>query len=83
MSRIHNLGMTQDMQQRHTLARIDDDARKRKIHIARDIIYRQNYSVDNEAVERLLKDQSLVPTAVIIWLIFILLVLIRYRMHFQ
>jgi hypothetical protein len=56
--------MMQDMKERKTLARIDDEHRRRKIELARDIIYKQNYAVDNDNVEALLKEQSLVPTSV-------------------
>jgi hypothetical protein len=59
------------MQQRESLARVDDEGRKRKVEIARDIIYRQNYAVDSRAVEALLKEQSLVPTFVSLKAIYI------------
>jgi hypothetical protein len=64
LSRTQNLGMTLDMKQRHTLARVDDENRKRKVELARDIIYNKNFAVNNKNVEVLLKPQSLVPTAV-------------------
>jgi hypothetical protein len=53
--------MIQDMKQRETLARIDDDERRRKVDAARDIIYRQLYAVDTDRVEDLLRSESLVP----------------------
>lgn len=62
ISRIYRMGMVQDMKERKTLARVNDDDRRRKIERARDIIYRQNYAVDNANVEAILKPQSLVPT---------------------
>lgn len=52
------------MNQRQTLSRVDDTARRRKVETARDIIYKKNYAVDNDAVETILKEQSLVPTSV-------------------
>lgn len=52
------------MKQRLTLARVDNDDRKRKIQMARRIIYEQKYAVNCEAVEKLLKEESLVPTSV-------------------
>lgn len=52
------------MQQRKTLARIDDDSRKRMIDTAREIIYKKNYAVDTDAVEEILKESSLVPNLV-------------------
>ena len=58
------MGMPQDMQQRNTLARVDDEGRRRKVDIAREIIYEKNYAVDNDNVETLLQDHSLVPTSV-------------------
>lgn len=64
MSRVHNLGMPRDMQQRETLARVDDDTRRGKVCEARDIIYKQKYAVDNENVEAILQGESLVPTSV-------------------
>jgi hypothetical protein len=56
--------MPRDMQQRQTLGRFDDESRKRKVGMARDIIYKKNYAVDNDAIDELLADQSLVPTLV-------------------
>jgi hypothetical protein len=56
--------MTLDMKQRQTLARVDDESRTRLIERAREIIYRKNYAVDTDAVETILKEQSLVPTLV-------------------
>ncbi len=58
------MGMTQDMKERKTLARVDDDSRRHKVEIAREIIYEKNYAVDNNNVEAILSPESLVPTAV-------------------
>jgi len=52
------------MKERKTLARVDDEIRRQKVELARDIIYNKNYAVDNENVEAILKPESLVPTAV-------------------
>lgn len=52
------------MRQRVTLARVDDDANRRKVETARDIIYKKNYAVDSAAVEAILKGESLVPSSV-------------------
>jgi hypothetical protein len=52
------------MQQRKTLACIDDDSRKQMIDKAREIIYKKNYAVDTDAVEEILKESSLVPNLV-------------------
>ncbi len=62
--RLQNLGMALDMKQRKTLARVDDETRRRKVDIAREIIYQKNDAVDSNAVEAFLKPQSLVPTSV-------------------
>jgi len=58
------MGMTLDMKQRETLARVDDEDRRWKINTARDIIYNKNYAIDTANVETLLQPQSLVPTSV-------------------
>jgi hypothetical protein len=63
-SRFQNLGMTQDMKQRGTLVRIDDESRRSKVDTAREIIYEKNYAVNSRAVDDLLMEQSLVPTLV-------------------
>jgi hypothetical protein len=64
LSRVHNMGMTLDMKQRETLARVDNEDRRWKVNSAREIIYKKNYAVDNDNVETLLQPQSLVPTSV-------------------
>lgn len=46
------------------MARTDSDERRRKVGIARDLIYNKNMQVSSSAVEALLQDTSLVPTAV-------------------
>jgi hypothetical protein len=52
------------MAQRETLARIDNVNRRSRVAAARESIYEKNYSVNSVAVENLLKNDSLVPTAV-------------------
>lgn len=52
------------MEEQKTLARADDEAKRNKVAAARQIIYEDNYAMDNEDVEALLKDESLVPTNV-------------------
>ena len=61
---ISELGSTSDMERRRTLARVDSHAKRFDIQTARRIIYEKGYAVTSEAVEALLKDESLVPTAV-------------------
>jgi hypothetical protein len=56
--------MKLDMKQRKTLARVDNDARRTKIEIAREVIYKRNYAVDSKTLDPILKPQSLVPTSV-------------------
>ena len=64
LGRFQNLGMIRDMKQRETLARADDNNKRRKVDIARQIIYQKKYAVDSKHVKYHLKDQSLTPTAV-------------------
>ncbi|KAH7904408.1 hypothetical protein BJ138DRAFT_1138545 [Hygrophoropsis aurantiaca] len=63
LSRVPDLGMARDMAQRRTLARTDDAHRRNAISNARKLIYEQGWAVDSAPVERLLKPDSLVPTA--------------------
>jgi hypothetical protein len=58
------MGTVRDMRQRVTLGRVDDDANRRKVETARDIIYKKNYAVDSATVEAILRDESLVPSYV-------------------
>ena len=64
LNRMANMGMPQDMKERMTRARADDARRRNLIKNAREIIYVKNYMVDSKAVERILKDESLVPMMV-------------------
>lgn len=71
LSLAHNFGTSEDRQDRINKARIDDTHRRTKISKARKLIYGKlgakkntNMGVTSAAVERLLKDQSLVPTSV-------------------
>ena len=66
MDRVANMGMPLDMAQRRSLARIDDATRRSRVADTREAIYSNNFAVDGVAVESLLKEDSLVPTAVII-----------------
>lgn len=67
----HEFGTPEDKLRRINDARIDDLIRQRKVTKARKLIYGKsgvkknaNFAVDSAAVERLLKEQSLVPTDV-------------------
>ena len=64
MSRVPNLGMSRDMKERDTLARVDDRVRQNKVKSARAHIYGSALGVTSTAVENLLRDQSLVPASV-------------------
>ncbi|KAH7904490.1 hypothetical protein BJ138DRAFT_1019091 [Hygrophoropsis aurantiaca] len=63
LSRVQNLGMARDMAQRRSLARVDDDRRRNAISNARNLIYEKGWAVSSAPVEKLLKADSLVPTA--------------------
>ena len=56
--------MARDKTQRVTMARVDDSSRQGKVYAARRLIYEKQYRINGAAIESLLKDQSLVPTAV-------------------
>jgi hypothetical protein len=51
------------MQQRKSLARVDNKARRHDVKAARDNIYKKNYAVNSASVKTILKEQSLVPIA--------------------
>jgi hypothetical protein len=57
------MGMRHDMAQRISLARVDDLERRSLIKVAWEIIYVKDYKTDSKAVEDLLQQDSLVPTA--------------------
>jgi len=61
---MHNLGTAKDRQQRSSLKRSDNAHRQIRVSEARRLIYEKNYAVGSEVVEKLLKDESLVPTSV-------------------
>jgi len=56
--------MCRDMTQRISLACIDDVKRHSRVGAAHEAIYSENNTIDSAAVENLLKEESLVPTAV-------------------
>ena len=57
------MGMRRDMAQRTSLAWVDNRERLSRIKAAREIIYVKGYKTDSKAVEDLLRQDSLVPTA--------------------
>ncbi|KIM83849.1 hypothetical protein PILCRDRAFT_68884 [Piloderma croceum F 1598] len=58
-----NLGMARDMTQRDTMARVDNVQRHSRIEAVQRLIYEKNFMVNSAAVEKILRDTSLVPTA--------------------
>lgn len=58
------MGREQDMKERKTIPRVDDDDRKRRINETRNLIYNKKTAVSGNAVEDLLKYDSLVPISV-------------------
>jgi len=58
------MGMCRDTTQHISLARIDDVKQRSRVGAAREAIYSENNTIDSAAVENLLKEESLVPTAV-------------------
>jgi len=62
------MGMRRDLSQRASLARVDDINRRSRLAAARKAIYEKNHTVDGTAVENLLKEDSLVPAAVSIYI---------------
>jgi hypothetical protein len=62
MDRVIYMGRTRDMTQRESLARVDTLNRRSRIAAARYHIYEKEYAVNSAAVEKLLGDDSLVPS---------------------
>ncbi|KAH6896318.1 hypothetical protein BKA70DRAFT_1438538 [Coprinopsis sp. MPI-PUGE-AT-0042] len=62
LDKAHNLGMANDRLHRETQMRQDNPARQAMITEARRLIYDNNRSVNCKAVDRKLRDMSLVPT---------------------
>ena len=64
---IAQLGWQIDARTRENKARHDNDEYRWKVDTARDIIYNRHFTVNSEAVETILKEESLVPTKVNIY----------------
>lgn len=62
--KIPDIGKVYDDRRRHTAHRIDNTARTFDIDTVRKFIYEKGEGVKSAAVERVLRDKSLVPTAV-------------------
>ena len=58
------MGAPNDMRRRQLLAHTDDDNRQNKVLRARELIFERNYAVNTPQIEKLLRDQSLVPITV-------------------
>ena len=58
------MGTDEDMNSRHELMRHDDEDRRKLVTKARHLIYADGQAMGGVAVERLLKEHSLVPTEV-------------------
>ena len=67
--RFHQVAAERDILQRTLLQRCDNKDRHDKVVAARQLIYEKHYAVHNFQVEELLKDESLVPTLVSIYLL--------------
>ena len=64
LSDAHKFGMKNNQNRCVTLAHEDNQSHQAKVSGARKVIYDHNYAVTSASVEALLKEQSLVPTAV-------------------
>jgi hypothetical protein len=64
MVRVPNMGMSRDLGQRVSLARVDDVDRRARVHAARTAIHEHNHPVNGAAIKRLLDQDSLVPSIV-------------------
>ena len=64
MTCVPEMGAPNDMRRRQLLARTDDDNRQNKVLHARELIFERNYAVNTPQIEKLLRDQSLVPITV-------------------
>lgn len=58
------MGTAIDKRRRQTMARTDSEHRVRVVESAREFIYEQGYTVNSDKVDKLLGDESLVPTRV-------------------
>ena len=68
MVRVPNMGMSRDLAQRVSLARVDDVDRRYCVQAARRAIYESNHPVNGAAIKRLLDQDSLVPSTVSVFL---------------
>jgi hypothetical protein len=64
MARVPNMGMSRDLSQRVSLARVDNVDRRARVQAARTAMYENNHPVNGAAIKRLLDKDSLVPSMV-------------------
>ena len=64
MVRVPNMGMSRDLAQRVSHARVDDVDQRSRVQAARTVIYENNHPVNGAAIKRLLDRDSLVPSTV-------------------
>lgn len=64
MVRVPNMGMSRDLSQRVSLARVDNVDRRARVQASRTAIYENNHPVNGAAIKRLLDQDSLVPSIV-------------------
>ena len=82
MDRVPNMGMPRDMLQHVSLVRVDDVKWQIRIKAVHEAIYEHNHGVGGAAVEKLLKEDSLVPVAVsVFFTMHLVLMLYCFRMH--
>jgi len=84
MDRVPNMGMPRDMSQHVSLVRVDDVKWRIRVKAAHEAIYEHNHRVGSVAVEKLLKEHSLVPAAVggVFLIMRLVLMFYSFRMHF-
>jgi len=83
MDRVPNMGMPRDMSQHVSLVRVDNVKRQICIKAVREAIYEHNHGVGHVAVEKLLKEHSLVPAVVggVFLIMRLVLMFYGFRMH--
>ncbi|KAG9121758.1 hypothetical protein FRC07_002153 [Ceratobasidium sp. 392] len=59
---VHEMGGLTDMRLRTRKRRLDNEKRREKVKNARNIIYKLGLSIQNKGIEKLLADESYVPT---------------------
>jgi len=68
IDQIHALGREDDRKRREELRREDNNERREKVEGARKSLYNEGYAITGEHVDGLLKDESMVPTKVFLFL---------------